>query len=136
MIPSLSGTSVTKGKSGVLFQMSGTGTDEVNGFVDDPDLVGVYVDGFPLPKIHVREDDDELLAFIRCVPVETTHKYSIDEWKPPGELRDNNDEQPVRVIIAGGSLGGLSLASTLLQKKGFDVHIFEQARQYKPFGGT
>jgi hypothetical protein len=101
-----------------------SGTDETDGFMDDnpdPDLLGVYVDGFPLPKIPSRDDDDELLASIRRVPLQP-----IDTWQAPGEI---NYERPLRVIIAGGGLGGLSLASFLIQK-GFDVHIFEQARQY------
>jgi zeaxanthin epoxidase len=42
--------------------------------------------------------------------------------------------QPLRVIVAGGGLGGLALASTLIND-GYDVHVFEQAKQYKPFGG-
>jgi len=93
----------------------------------DPDLVGVYVDGFPLPPIPTRIDDDELLASIRRVPI-----TPID--KPRQRDEAITKDQPLRVIIAGGGLGGLSLASTLIQK-GFDVHVFEQARQYKPFGG-
>jgi zeaxanthin epoxidase len=36
--------------------------------------------------------------------------------------------------VAGGGLGGLAVASALL-RKGFDVHVLEQAVQYRPFGG-
>lgn len=39
------------------------------------------------------------------------------------------------MITAGGGLGGLALASTLIHNNGYDVHIYEQATQYKPFGG-
>jgi zeaxanthin epoxidase len=105
------------------------GTDESDGFGEesDPDLVGVYVDGFPLPKIPTRTDDEKLLASMRRVPVQP-----MESPQPPGEIMK---ERPLRVIIAGGGLGGLSLASNLISKGSFDVHIYEQARQYKPFGG-
>jgi zeaxanthin epoxidase len=49
-------------------------------------------------------------------------------------LKGSTAQLPLRVIIAGGGLGGLALASNLI-RKGFDVHVFEQTRQYKPFGG-
>jgi hypothetical protein len=66
-----------------------SGTDESDGFTSiedaNPDLVGVYVNDFPLPPIPKRHNDEEVLVFIRQ---------------------------------------GI-----------FDVHIYEQARQYKPFGG-
>jgi len=109
-----------------------SGTDESDGFTGsmkeaDPDLVGVYVDGFPLPPIPKRDDDEELLASIRQIPI-----TPMDSPQQPGGI---NQHRPLRVIIAGGGLGGLSLASTLIQKGIFDVHIYEQARQYKPFGG-
>ena len=105
-----------------------SGTDESDGFTEpDPDLVGVYVDGFPLPPTPKRHNDEELLASIRQIPI-----TPMDSPQQPGDI---NQHRPLRVIIAGGGLGGLSLASTLIQKGIFDVHIYEQARQYKPFGG-
>ena len=92
----------------------------------DPDLVGVHVDGFPLPPTPVRDNDDELLASIRRIPI-----TPLDTPLEPGII---SPKRPLRVIIAGGGLGGLALASDLVQR-GFDVHVFEQASQYKPFGG-
>lgn len=92
----------------------------------DPDLQGVYVDGFPLPPLPIRKDDEELMKSIRKIPI-----TPLDKPIQPGII---SKDRPLKVIIAGGGIGGLSLASTLIQK-GFDVHIFEQARQYKPFGG-
>jgi zeaxanthin epoxidase len=38
------------------------------------------------------------------------------------------------VLVAGGGLGGLTLASALL-RRGFDAHVLEQAARYRPFGG-
>jgi hypothetical protein len=74
-----------------------SGTDEADGFKQDdsdsdPDLLGVYVDGFPLPKIPSREDDDELLASIRRL----LRVQPIDTWQAPGEI---SAERPLRVII-------------------------------------
>ena len=88
----------------------------------DSDLLGVYVDGFPLPPTPVRDNDDELLADIRRIPV-----TPIGTPPAPGTI---SSTRPLRVIIAGGGLGGLALASVCV-KRGFDVHIFEQAQQYK-----
>ena len=109
---------------GILSFMSGT--DEADGFEDNPDVAGVQVDGFPLPPTPVRDNDDAILAAMRRVPI-TALDSRLDS-------RDLTTERPLRVIIAGGGLGGLALASTLVQK-GFDVHVFEQAKKYKPFGG-
>jgi len=95
-------------------------------YADNPDLTGAFVDGFPLPPTPSRSNDSELLASLRRVPI-----TPLDQPLP---RRNLSPEQPLRVIIAGGGLGGLALSSHLI-KLGYDVHVFEQARQYKPFGG-
>jgi len=97
---------------------------------DDPDRLGVRVDGFPLPPTPVRSNDQELLAELHRVPVTPL----FEDPQPLAARSLDASEQPLRVIIAGGGLGGLALASTLI-RKGFDVHVLEQASQYKPFGG-
>jgi len=43
-------------------------------------------------------------------------------------------KKPLKVLIAGGGVGGLSLAVSC-KKKGMDVHVFEKVKEYKPFGG-
>ena len=43
-------------------------------------------------------------------------------------------ETPVKVMIAGGGIGGLCTA-LVLRKLGFDVNVYEKASEYKPFGG-
>jgi zeaxanthin epoxidase len=108
---------------------------------DDPDLLGTQIDGFPIPPVPNRDDDEELLASLRRVPIRT----SFDAPLSPRSLSttsnsagDDSDKNaccsPLRVLIAGGGLGGLALASTLTNM-GHDVYIFEKARRYKPFGG-
>ena len=42
--------------------------------------------------------------------------------------------RPLRVVVAGGGIGGLC-AALVLKKQGFDVQVFEKAKEYKPFGG-
>ena len=97
-------------------------------YAANPDAAGVFVDGFPLPPTPTRPDDAELAAELRRIPLSPLDR-------PLDPNRDLiGSEQPLRVIIAGGGLGGLAAASALIQD-GCDVHVFEQARQYKPFGG-
>ena len=95
----------------------------------NPDTAGVFVYGFPLPPTPSRPNDDELIASLRRVPI-----TSLEEPLPARNLEDPSSAHPLRVLIAGGGLGGLALATTLTQL-GYDVHVFEQATQYKPFGG-
>lgn len=96
----------------------------------NPDTAGVFVDGFPLPPTPTRPNDDELVASLRRVPI-----TSLDQPLPARHLAGPSaSAQPLRVLVAGGGLGGLALGSTLTQL-GYDVHVFEQATQYKPFGG-
>ena len=41
---------------------------------------------------------------------------------------------PLRVMVAGGGIGGLC-AALVLKNQGFDVSVFEKTETYKPFGG-
>jgi len=54
----------------------------------------------------------------------------------PSFLQDGEDSlgRPLRVMIAGGGIGGLC-AALVLRNEGFDVKVFEKAQEYKPFGG-
>ena len=66
-------------------------------FDDNPDLSGVYVDGFPLPVTPSRPDDALLQSTLRQVPI-----TQLD--KPLDSKRDlPTSSQPLRVIIAGGA---------------------------------
>ncbi|EWM27076.1 zeaxanthin epoxidase [Nannochloropsis gaditana] len=47
-----------------------------------------------------------------------------------GSLR----EKPLKVIIAGGGIGGLVLANAL-QRHGIEYDLYEKTREYRPFGG-
>ena len=44
------------------------------------------------------------------------------------------EEGRLKVMIAGGGIGGLCTA-LVLQKQGHDVHIYEKTSSYRPFGG-
>jgi salicylate hydroxylase len=39
----------------------------------------------------------------------------------------------VRILIAGGGIGGLT-AAIALSRQGFDVHVYEQAPELREFG--
>ena len=51
----------------------------------------------------------------------------VSPWGPHVEGR-------LKVMIAGGGIGGLCTA-LVLQNQGHDVHIYEKATSYRPFGG-
>ena len=47
---------------------------------------------------------------------------------------DISPEAPLRVLVAGGGLGGL-FAAICLRKAGADVVVIERTLRYRPFGG-
>ena len=104
--------------------------------IDDanPDLVGVHVDGYPLPSTPCRPDDEELMNYLQSVP--GGDLFDLDEKTQSNlfERRTLTPERPLRILVAGGGLGGLATASALL-RKGYDVHVLEQVVQYRAFGG-
>ena len=51
----------------------------------------------------------------------------VSPWGPHVEGR-------LKIMIAGGGIGGLCTA-LVLQNQGHDVHIYEKATSYRPFGG-
>jgi len=123
--------------------MSGSTKATNNYYYEDddnanPDLVGVHVDGYPLPPTPSRPDDAELLARLQSIQGKTLFREASSGGttaKHEYERRAlTRKQRPLRVLVAGGGLGGLATASALL-RKGCDVHVLEQAVQYKPFGG-
>ena len=60
---------------------------------------------------------------------------SGDEWwRQPVEARTVSQDDPLRVLVAGGGVAGLVTAAAC-HAKGMKVAIFEQASQYAPYGG-
>ncbi|CAM9835035.1 unnamed protein product, partial [Chrysoparadoxa australica] len=45
-----------------------------------------------------------------------------------------NEESPLKVVIAGGGVGGL-MSAAYMQKEGFDVTVFEKTNEFRRFGG-
>jgi len=60
----------------------------------------------------------------------------MNEWwrKPLPDMYRSTDDEPLRVVIAGGGVAGL-VAAAACHAKGMKVAIFEQASQYAPYGG-
>ncbi|CAB9498837.1 Zeaxanthin epoxidase, chloroplastic [Seminavis robusta] len=98
----------------------------------DPDLMGVRVDGYPIPATPCRPDDAALLAKLYNVPGQDT-LFTTNSRKQQRRRALSSDD-PLCVIVAGGGLGGLAVASALL-RQGVNVHVLEQAVAYQPFGG-
>ena len=59
-----------------------------------------------------------------------------DAWfrSPPSSPRAITNDDPLRVIVAGGGLAGLVTAAACTAK-GMKVAVFEQASAYAPYGG-
>ena len=52
--------------------------------------------------------------------------------KVPNEI---SPEHPLRVLIAGGGVGGLALANSLAKHKAMKVTVLERTDSFKRFGG-
>jgi zeaxanthin epoxidase len=55
-----------------------------------------------------------------------------DTYNPPNEV---SAENPVRVIVAGAGVGGLSLANALKDNPLVDITILERTDEFRRFGG-
>ena len=49
-------------------------------------------------------------------------------------LAEKSAQLPLKIAVAGGGVGGVMLAYAL-QKKGFEVTVFEKASKFSRFGG-
>lgn len=96
---------------------------------NDPGLRGVLVEEYPIPPIPTRPDDSQLWERLARMPGRDLYEDDRDNINS-GKI---GPSRPLRVLVAGGGLEGLAVASALLEK-GFDVHALEQAVQYKSFG--
>lgn len=47
---------------------------------------------------------------------------------------ESSEQEGIKVIVAGGGIGGLMCARAL-QTKGIQVEVYEKTREYRPFGG-
>jgi len=63
-----------------------------------------------------------------------SHETNLCTAAVSGAEHGAPDGTKLRVVVAGGGIGGLC-AALVLKNNGFDVQVFEKARAYKPFGG-
>ncbi|KAK3254137.1 hypothetical protein CYMTET_36642, partial [Cymbomonas tetramitiformis] len=77
-----------------------------------------------------------LLSKLGDVPVKSRCckvTRAVQSAEAPTEKKSKS-KRPLKVLVAGGGIGGLS-AALALQNKGFEVQVFERVKKYKPFGG-
>jgi len=49
-------------------------------------------------------------------------------------IQRSDPSQKIKVMIAGGGIGGLC-AAVVLKNEGYEVKVFEKTKEYRPFGG-
>ncbi|VEU34062.1 unnamed protein product [Pseudo-nitzschia multistriata] len=71
----------------------------------------------------------------------TTSQLSVASVSQPPSLETDafvneiSEQNPLKVIIAGGGVGGLALANTLTKNPNMEVTVLERTDQFKRFGG-
>lgn len=66
--------------------------------------------------------------------IATRSPTAVDEVQHTLQDANSGGRRPLRVMVAGGGIGGLC-AALVLKNSGFDVAVFEKAKRYQPFGG-
>jgi len=75
-------------------------------------------------------------AFTRKAPATTRLRAATAPLDTPDTLpAEVSKEAPLRVLVAGGGVGGLALAHALGQSDKVDVKVLEKTKQFRPFGG-
>lgn len=77
-------------------------------------------------------EDDDPDKFRIPTPMDIYYATGSPTVGKPGQRQDQ--DRPASVCIAGGGIGGLFTGVTL-RNAGYDIKIFERAKEYKPFGG-
>lgn len=90
---------------------------------ESPDRVATVRDRF-------RRASEDAKQAVGCSTSDTGNEW----WRTRPTKRVVTNEEPLRVVVAGGGVAGLVTAAAC-HAKGMKVAIFEQASQYAPYGG-
>merc|ERR1719261_410422 len=62
-------------------------------------------------------------------------KFALSSFRNDAYVEEISEKNPLKVMIAGGGVGGLSLAKALSKNPNMEVLVLERADKFKRFGG-
>lgn len=76
-------------------------------------------------------------AFQQSINAALPRKFALSSTsvRTDGYVEEISEKNPLKVMIAGGGVGGLSLATALSKNPNMEVVVLERAEKFKRFGG-
>jgi len=94
---------------------------------------------FPLLAYSSRRSDWRVYQRVSSAPYVSRTRASATgtasaSASSNGSAPEVSEKKPLKVLVAGGGIGGLA-AAIACRQQGLDVTVFEKVNEYKPFGG-